>query len=316
MADTTKIAWVRNSDGTPGATFNPWIGCTRVSAGCVNCYAEVLGTNRLGVEWGKGKPRRRTAATTWKMPQRWNRKAAKLGIRIRVFCASLADVFDPEVPAEWRAELWQLIRETPNLDWIIVTKRPENFVAMLPEDWGGGWENVWLVVTCEDQAAADRRIPILLNTHAAVRGVSLEPLLGPINLNRIHEEWTDEFGCHTQCWESCLTGRRFDGWSDGETDGWTKLDWVIVGGESGTEARTCRAEWFDRIWRDCRAAGVPLFVKQLGTRWIDGANGVGGARSHIPSEYPNVRRLAHPTGADPEEWPEYLRVQQMPGVPR
>ncbi|HYG91185.1 MAG TPA: DUF5131 family protein [Azospirillum sp.] len=235
MSDTTKIAWVRNSDGTPGATFNPWIGCIRVSAGCAGCYAEKFVRRmdaKVRVEWGKGKPRRRTANDNWKKPRRWNREAEAKGIRIRVFTASLADVFDAEVPAEWRADLWQLIRETPNLDWIIVTHRPENIRDMLPEDWGDGWPNVWLVVTVENQKAADHRIPILLTIPAKVRGLSLEPLLGSVDLVP---------------------------WLQG-------LDWVLIGGESGSAeaARPMDIQWVGNLLDACDEAGVPAFVKQLG----------------------------------------------------
>ena len=310
MADTTNIAWVRNSDGTPGATFNPWIGCTRVSAGCAGCYAEKLATSRLGVEWGKGKPRRRTAIDNWKKPRRWNRQAEAKGIRIRIFCASLADVFDAEVPAEWRADLWGLIRETPNLDWIIVTKRPENIRSMLPEGWSDGWPNVWLVVTVEDQDAADRRIRILLETPAVVRGVSMEPLLGPVDLRNING------GClfHIR-WIDCLHSVPLGGGMGGGVPR-PRLDWVIVGGESGTDARSCNVEWIWDLVRQCDSANVPVFVKQLGARFFDEENMVGGAAIRLSRDVGRdlSYRLKHPAGADPAEWPEGLLVQQMPMV--
>lgn len=294
MADTTKIAWCRNSDGTPGATFNPWIGCTRVSAGCAGCYAEKF-VRRMAadmrVQWGKGKARRRTTNDNWKKPLRWNREAAAKGIRIRVFTASLADIFDAEVPPEWRADLWQLIRETPNLDWIIVTHRAENIRDMLPEDWGDGWPNVWLVVTAEDQKAADHRIPLLLSIPATVRGLSLEPLLGPVNI----------------CWAlsrnplDIAAGFLRRGHFAPGLETLRALDWILIGGESGaangTGARLCQLEWIAALVKQCRDAGVASFVKQLGSNPWRG-----------DEEYP----AAEPAGRAPEEWPDYLRVHQMP----
>ncbi len=291
MADITSIAWVRNSDGTPGATFNPWIGCTRVSAGCAGCYAEKLAVNRLGVECGKGKPRRRTVAGNWRKPVRWNREAARRGIRIRVFAASLADIFDAEVPPEWRADFWQLVRDTPNLDWIIVTHRPENIREMLPGDWGDGWPNVWLVVTVENQVAADHRIPILLSIPARVRGVSLEPLLGPVRLNRVSDDETVIDALSGQRW----TSPRAD------AEAWPCIDWVITGGESGSaeDARPMDIQWVGNILDDCDRAGVPAFVKQLG-------------RNPVTLGLPTPNPANDSVGADPALWPKWLRVRQMP----
>jgi len=291
MADTTKIAWVRNSDGTPGATFNPWIGCTRVSAGCAGCYAEKLATARLSVEWGKGKPRRRTANSNWKKPLRWNRDAQVRGIRIRVFSASLADIFDPEVPSEWLADFWEMVRATPHLDWIIVTKRPENMAARLPTDWGLGWPNVWLVVTVEDQAAADRRIPILLAVPAKVRGLSMEPLLGPVDvrwaLSRNPLEIAAGFLKRGQFAPGLETIR--------------PLNWVLIGGESGSteDARPMDIQWVGDILDDCDRAGVPAFVKQLG-------------RNPVTCGLPTPNPANDTIGTDPARWPKWLRVRQMP----
>lgn len=174
MAENSKIEWCDH-------TFNPWIGCTKVGPGCDHCYAEQLATSRLGVPWGPHAERRRTAASSWQLPRRWNRRAARAGIRYRVFCASLADVFDKAVPPEWRADLFALIRETPYLDWLLVTKRIGNAAAMI-EAAGGMPDNVWLGATIVNQAEADRDIPKLLATPAPVRFLSMEPLLGPVNL--------------------------------------------------------------------------------------------------------------------------------------
>jgi protein gp37 len=134
MAKNTNIEWTDNS-------FNPWIGCSKVSEGCENCYAEAGDNFRhwTPMGWGPGKPRHRTSAENWKEPLKWDRAAAANGIRTRVFCASLADVFDQEVDPSWRSDLWELIRQCPHLDWQILTKRPEFIASCLPGDWGTGW---------------------------------------------------------------------------------------------------------------------------------------------------------------------------------
>lgn len=181
MAETT-IEWTRGPNGEKGFTFSPWIGCTKIGPGCDHCYAEASFDKRLKVaKWGAGQPRKRTSPGTWLLPLRWNAEAERLGVRYRVFCASLADVFDNEVPAEWRADLFDMIARTPNLDWLLVTKRVGNVERMveaatclstLPA-------NVWLGITVVNQTEADRDIPKLLAMPAAVRFLSMEPLLGP-----------------------------------------------------------------------------------------------------------------------------------------
>jgi len=254
MAENTKIEWAHH-------TFNGWIGCTKVGPGCDHCYAADLSQARLGVPWGPGQPRRHTAASTWKQPRRWNNRAAKLGIRYRVFCSSLADVFDNEVPTEWRTELFQLIRETPHLDWLLVTKRIGNAAKMA--EAAGGWpDNVWLGATIVNQAEADRDIPKLLAVDGPrYRFLSMEPLLGPVRLDRIHQTFDDGLG---HSWESCLNGRRFDEWSDGDIDGCPKIDWVIAGGESGPKARPMHPDWARSLRDQCAEAGVPFLFKQWG----------------------------------------------------
>ena len=144
MGEQTGISWTDH-------TFNPWIGCTAVSAACDHCYAETL-AKRYGWDFAA---RRRTSENNWRNPRRWNRAAERDGVRRRVFCASLADVFDNQVPPEWRADLWDLIRACPSLDWQLLTKRPQNIARMLPDDWGDGWPNVWLGTTAEN---SERRI--------------------------------------------------------------------------------------------------------------------------------------------------------------
>ena len=178
MAETTKISWT-------DSTFNPWIGCTNVSPGCDHCYAEALNDRHQWTEWGPHGKRHRTT-TSWRNPAQWQNRAAAFarehGRRQRVFCASLADVFDNQVPAEWREDLFALIRRCPDLDWQLLTKRPQNIAKFLPPDWGDGYPNVWLGATAESQAYFDQRWPVLARTPAAVRFVSYEPAIGPLCL--------------------------------------------------------------------------------------------------------------------------------------
>lgn len=265
MAENTKIEWAHH-------TFNPWIGCTKVGPGCDHCYAEALATARLGAVWGNEGERRRTAPSTWKQPRRWNNRAAARGVRERVFCASLADVFDNRADPAVRAELFQLIRETPQLDWLLVTKRVGN-AAEMAEATGGMPENVWLGATIVNQAEADRDIPKLLATPASVRFLSMEPLLGPVDLTAIKappEPPECDLGID---W-------RFDALSDGgyywfqSSDGYKdggdgpyrehRIDWVIVGGESGPGARPMHPDWARQLRDQCHAADVPFLFKQWG----------------------------------------------------
>jgi protein gp37 len=249
MGENTKIEWATH-------TFNPWTGCTKVSPACDHCYAEGWAKRSGMVEWGPGKSRRRTSAANWKDPLKWNRQAAETGVRPRVFCASLADVFDNEVPDQWRRDLWALIRSTPNLDWLIVTKRIGNATRMLPADWGEGWPHVWLLITVCNQPEADRDIPKLLRTPAQVRGLSLEPLLGSVNIGRWLQHWT--FPLH-------ISRDNVPNYKD------QILDWVIVGGESGPNARPMQGDWARALRDQCQAVGVPFLFKQWG-EWADADN--------------------------------------------
>lgn len=248
MAETSKIEWT-------DATFNPWIGCTKVSPGCDHCYAEQQDRHRGWTPEGWGGPRRRTSAEYWKQPLKWDRAAARQGERRRVFCSSLADVFDNQVDASWRTDLWNLIAATPHLVWLLLTKRPQNIKKMLPENWGGGYPNVWLGTTVENQAEADRRIPHLLAVQARVRFLSCEPLLGAVNLRHLRPvDLPVEI--------DALTGTH--GVSRPHRGSNTRLDWVIVGGESGKGARPMRPDWARSLRDQCAAAGVPFFFKQWG----------------------------------------------------
>lgn len=187
MANQTKIEWA-------DSTFNPWVGCTKVSAGCAHCYAEQSTPARaLGVPWGPASPRRRTSAKNWKLPLRWQDQSPEFYLqherRRRVFCASLADVFDAEVDPTWRNDLWDLVARTPDLDWLLLTKRPENFDAFLPSGFAGDpfFGHVWLGVSVEDQKRADERIGLLLQQQASVLFLSMEPLLGPVSIRRLFQ---------------------------------------------------------------------------------------------------------------------------------
>lgn len=243
-------------------TFNPWRGCTKVSSGCANCYAEKLSHRNPKVlgEWGQGKPRIKASAAMWREPRKWNAACEKRGVRERVFCASLADWLDDDgVPIEWLAELLELIHATPNLDWLLLTKRPQNWRERVNDaekfttpqnwevrDWLRNWfehemapENVWIGTSVEDQARADERIPLLLAIPAVARFLSCEPLLGPVNLgdyrHSSHGEW------------------KMDG-----------FHWVIAGGESGPGARPMHPDWPRSLRDQCVAAGVAYFFKQWG----------------------------------------------------
>lgn len=240
MAETTEISWAHS-------TFNPWIGCTRVSPGCDHCYAAALMDERYGrVKWGAGEARSRTK--TWDQPLRWNKQAAASGEPWRVFCASLADVFDNEVPGEWRQDLGQLICDTPHLTWMLLTKRIGNVPAMMERDFR--WEhcpgNVWLGATVVNQAEADRDIPKLLEADARLRWLSMEPLLGPVDLRDPPND----------------IGEPRYSYLDEELE--RRIDWVIVGGESGRTPRPMDPKWAQSIRDQCVRHGVPFHFKQWG----------------------------------------------------
>lgn len=205
MARETKISWCNS-------TFNPFIGCTEIGPGCDNCYAREQDARKRWdggkTHWGVGVPRYRTSAANWAQPLAWDRQAKKSGKVCRVFCASLADIFDNEVPAEWRADLMRLIVDTPHLTWLLVTKRIGNVERMIEEagdliDYGEGWQSMWgqgewpdnvrLLISVCNQEEADRDIPKLLALPCK-NGVSYEPALGPV-------DWTKWLGgeynpCH------------------------------------------------------------------------------------------------------------------------
>lgn len=327
MPDTT-IEWTatRRPDGTlaPGFTFNPWRGCTKVHEGCANCYAESMSKRNpgtLGI-WGPNGSRVVAAESYWKQPLTWNRKAEKEGIRLKVFCASLADVFeDWDGPIsdhhgrqlftingeEWftegeypdcqpltmhdvRRRLFALIDATPHLDWLLLTKRPENIQRMwchaINQDWFCGvqrspeesfteWNrrlvrseirrpNVWLGTSISLQEHADKQIPDLLQCRdlAPVLFLSIEPLLGHIHL--------DELLYCQECFGTRLANDGPQGEEKKCLDccGHPLIDWVICGGESGPGARIYRPEWPRNIIKQCRDAGIAVFHKQMGSKVV------------------------------------------------
>jgi protein gp37 len=262
MGRTTKVEWA-------DATFNPWIGCTKVSPACDHCYAEIYG-RRFGVKWGPGQPRRRTSAANWRQPILWDRASERDGVRRSVFCASLADVFDDEIPVDWRHELFYLIQQCDWLDWLLLTKRPEKVPLLAP--YMGPWpKNIWLGVTAENQEQADKRIPILLSIPAAVRFVSVEPMLGAITLplTRPCEM------CGGSMSVPCDGGgkpcpRCFTPTVQGADP--NQINWVICGAETGPGARPMDPTCARGLRDQCRAAGVPFFYKRGsdGSSLLDG----------------------------------------------
>ena len=261
MGERSAIEWTDH-------TFNPWIGCTRISPGCDRCYAAQSTPVRIlrarGFEtWGTEGARRRSY--TWGDPPRWNKRhetfAAQHGRRQRVFCASLADVFDNEVPDEWRVDLFKMIAATPDLDWLLVTKRIGNVARML-----GDYQtvpllpNIWLGITVVNQEEADRDVQKLLRVPARVRFLSVEPMLGPISLTNI--QVGGGHGHHE--FDPIVTGNALKRADPAAPS----LRWVICGGESGPKARPMRAAWAQSLRDQCDAAGVPFLFKQWG-EWAE-----------------------------------------------
>lgn len=302
MAEKSKIAWT-------DSTFNPWIGCTRVGPGCDHCYAEAQDSRkRWGgtTHWGPGVPRHRTSESYWKQPLAWDKKAAASGKVHRVFCASLADVFDNEVPDEWRADLWRLIRATQNLSWLLVTKRIGNAAKMWP---GGDYPNVRLIITVVNQEEADRDIPKLLALPCK-NGISYEPALGPVDFH-LDKGWCRHCKVMTS---GAIDGHCMDPLRpcfEAEALMQDLIGWIIIGGESaqgGAQARPFDLAWARSTIAQCKAAGVPVFCKQVGSNpvWGDESSSLG--RALREGGY----TLKDRAGADPSEWPEDLRIQQFP----
>jgi protein gp37 len=282
----TKIEWCNH-------TFNPWWGCVKVAPECDHCYADTfakrVGFSETGSQfpiWGKGTARRFFGDEYWAQPYKWDRAAKKAGERRRVFCGSMCDVMEehPDL-GPWREKLWKLIESAPNLDWLLLTKRPQNYKRFLPANWDTApWRNVWLGTTCGHPDSL-WRVAELLKTPAAVRFLSCEPLLAPLNLERqllLCRHWKTEDSLPHAPWCPEDPGKY-----------WLKPqalrginqhipDWIIAGAESGPGARPCEEQWVRSLKDQCVSAGVPFFYKQAavngrkiptpeldGRRWVE-----------------------------------------------
>lgn len=353
MAKETEISWC-------DSTFNFWEGCTKVSPGCTNCYAEAR-NNRFhhGKNWGKGAPRLLRSDAYRKEPRKWEamsyrgrfRQCPECGwrgdvpsdemdcpttgcscagldmfcVRPRVFSASLSDWLDDEVPIEWLADLLKLIHDTPNLDWQLLTKRPQNWrpritaagdhvyetgegplIAWLA-DWGDfnvPPHNVWIGTSVEDKKRADERIPELVKIPARVRFLSCEPLLEAVSLdNYILPTLRDA--------QEAYQGRSTD---------YPRIHWTIWGGESGPSARACNIDWIAGGVRECRKADVPSFVKQLGSNaQTSNANLYDWPDKRILVDSCCIEgfaaaglRTKNKKGGDMSEWPHELQIREFP----
>lgn len=244
--ENTKIEWATH-------TFSAWVGCEKISPACDHCYAENWAKRTGQSHLWKGT-RRRTRPENWKGPVKWNRQAERDGTRPRVFCSSLADVFDNQAPDEWRADLFRLIRSTPNLDWLLLTKRIGNATRMIERALIDGhlltsgspqwpWPNVWIGSTIANQQELERDVLKLVATSAAVHFISYEPALGPLDFCGL---WVPHADARVH--ENALE----------------RVDWVIAGGESGSNARPANLQWFESVRLQCEAAGSRFFMKQLG----------------------------------------------------
>lgn len=245
MGANSKIEWTTH-------TFNPWWGCLKISEACKNCYAEAW-AKRVGKQvWGLDAERRQFGDAHWREPLKWNTAAAGSLVRPRVFCASMADVFeDRDDLLASRARLWELIEATPNLDWLLLTKRPGNVLRLA--GWGSAWpENVWLGTTVELQNRADELLPVLAEIPARVRFISAEPLLGPLEI----KPWLGSV-----------------------------VNWVITGGESGPRARPASPAWFRGLLIQCMEKGVAFHFKQ----WGDWSPGIG---INLAAHKASARKLA------------------------
>lgn len=298
MGENTKIEYADD-------TFSPWHGCCHVSAGCVHCFAETSHIRWGQPElWRRHGPRRVVSDRQWAQPAKWNAAAQRAGKVRLVLCGTECDVFeDHPAVGESRLRLFQLIEQTRWLAWMLFTKRPENMNPMTAEVWGTSWpDNAWAITSVEDQPNADVRVTQLLNvTGAPVKGLSVEPLIGPVDLSMC--DWTppgaEGFpGVHNpltgEWWPA--VGNAAEEYACRVTDH-PRLDWVIVGGESGGGARPMDLAWARAVVRQCRDAGVPVYVKQLGA--------VGGRQYHAGLK-----------GGDWGNWPEDLMVRELPQAAR
>jgi protein gp37 len=259
MSANSRIEWTDH-------TFNPWWGCTKISPGCGNCYAAEF-AGRYGFGWGRDAQRRVFGEKHWAEPLKWNKKAAEARVPAKVFCASMADVFElgatddnRKVMGDARWKLWNLIDETPMLDWLLLTKRPENVPALVPQEWLVEWpHNVWMGTSVEDQASADSRVPALLKIPATTRFLSCEPLLQSVDLTKFCVRLPATQGIENSSAHAVprLNETIMPALKAG-------IDWVIVGGESGQNCRSFQLDWARSIKEQCQRYGAKFFMKQLG----------------------------------------------------
>lgn len=337
MSEKSKISWT-------DSTINFWSGCTKVSAGCAHCYAEARDARMLQekvIHFGKGAPRLKSKSAV-KEALRLNAKPWICDLcggsfsedqkrehecvdrggsqmpfhRRRIFSLSLGDWLDDEVPTEWLAEMLDTVRRCDQVTWILCSKRWENFTPRLTdvmrwyEDhppatngdktwlWILDWistdkipSNIIGLCSVENQAMADERIPQFLKVPLACRGLSLEPLIGSVDLTKWIEFQEPQDG-----------GRAY------------KLDWLIIGGESGDKARPCNVDWIRSLVQQGRAAGVPVFVKQMGANPVMDFSTVTSDFIEKRGENATPIGLIDKKGGNPAEWPADLRVQNWPNL--
>lgn len=323
MGQNSKIEWTDH-------TWNPWIGCTKVAAGCQHCYAESFAERYGMAMWGPNGTRVKTSESYWRQPLKWNREAEKAGVRARVFCASLADVFeDWDKPVrvqhgddtnmlDCRTRLFALIDATPWLDWLLLTKRPENIRRMWPyvphtvlqeqqHQFSGFRKNVWLGTSVATQNDADRNIPELLTCRdlAPVLFVSAEPLIGPVDLTRLPAP------CELQ--KSPNGGLCYDALKSNDARYFEppgRMDWVICGGESGHGARPMHPDWVRSLRDQCHAASVPFFFKQWG-EWLPFATNA--FEEHLPPNTPESTPVCL-VKRDGRIFRQYSFAEHAPGV--
>lgn len=279
----TNIEWTDYS-------FNIVWGCTKVSPGCDHCYAETW-AKRTGYAnlWGPEADRRTFGDRHWDQPLKWNDQALEQGRRRRVFCSSMADVFDNhDAVTMERIHLWDIVRRTPELDWLILTKRVGNVPRMLPPDWRDGYPNVWLGISVVNQEEANRDVPKLLQIPARIRFLSCEPLLGPIELFDFNATGGALRGPAAVISGGMTAGTPSDP-PEAYDDSYPGIDWVICGGESGPKARPMEVIWADSLRAQCENTLVPFFFKQ-------------GSQAN----WPNFK--------DFESFPPELRVREWPEV--
>ena len=307
MGESSKIQWTTH-------TWNPWQGCRKCSLGCRNCYmfADMAryGKDPLDIH--------RSADATFRKPLSWQRQIAtgkRPADEKYVFTCSWSDWFIEEADA-WRDDAWEIVRACPDLIFQILTKRSDRIADHLPTFWNEIKDRAWLGVTVENQATADVRIPHLKAVSDAFRFLSMEPLLGPVDLSRlVLRDPRPEID------RRILNGTlRPDHTTCAEVFQWnaSRIHWAILGGESGSGARRCHLRWLRSLRDQCRATGIDCFVKQLGRFPIDSVRGpeFGLPVGFEPDGYGWEMKLRDSHGGDWSEWPHDLRIREMPGVAR